>query len=79
MLNFNIHEAKTNLSSLIQQAEAGEDIVIMRAGKPVARLVQYEELEPRKLGIFKGKIKIPKDFDDPMPDDWFDFNNTDKR
>lgn len=72
MLNFNIHEAKTNLSSLIQQVEAGEDVVIMRAGKPVARLMPYIESKPRKLGIFKGKIKIPEDFDNPMPEEWFD-------
>jgi prevent-host-death family protein len=79
LLNFNIHEAKTNLSSLIQQVEAGEDIVIMRAGKPVARLVQYTDSEPRKLGIFKGKIKIPADFDEPMPDEWFGFEETNKK
>lgn len=41
MLNYNIHEAKTNLSSLIQKVESGEDVVIMRAGKPVARLMPY--------------------------------------
>lgn len=74
MLNFNIHEAKTNLSSLIQQVEAGEDVVIMRAGKPVARLTSYKKSEPRKIGIFKGKINIPDDFDEPMPDEWFGLN-----
>lgn len=78
MQNFNIHEAKTNLSSLIQQVEAGENIVIMRAGKPVARLVQYIDSEPRKLGIFKGKIQIPDDFDKPMPDEWFGFEDHKK-
>ncbi len=71
MLNFNIHEAKTNLSNLIQKVEAGEDVVIMRAGKPVARLTPYKKSEPRKLGIFKDKINIPEDFDKPMPDEWF--------
>lgn len=72
MLNFNIHEAKTNLSSLIQKVEAGEDVVIMRAGKPVARITPYTQPAPRKLGIFKGKINIPNDFDSPMPEEWFD-------
>lgn len=71
MLNYNIHEAKTNLSSLIQQIEAGEDVVIMRAGKPVARLMPYLKSPPRKLGIFKGKLTIPEDFDEPMPEEWF--------
>jgi prevent-host-death family protein len=75
MLNFNIHEAKTNLSSLIQKVEAGEDVVIMRAGKPVARLTPYKKSPPRKLGAFKGKIKIPDDFDEPMPEEWFEFND----
>ncbi len=72
MLNYNIHEAKTNLSSLIQKVESGEDVVIMRAGKPVARLMPYTKSEPRQLGMFKGKIKIPEDFDAPMPEGWFD-------
>ena len=71
MLNYNIHEAKTNLSNLIQQIEAGEDVVIMRAGKPVARLMPYMKSAPRKLGIFKGKLTIPEDFDEPMPEEWF--------
>lgn len=72
MLNYNIHEAKTNLSNLIQKVESGEDVVIMRAGKPVARLTPYTKSEPRNLGVFKGKIKIPEDFDEPMPEEWFD-------
>ncbi|MEQ1790326.1 MAG: type II toxin-antitoxin system prevent-host-death family antitoxin [Rickettsiales bacterium] len=72
MLNFNIHETKTNLSAILQKVEAGEDVVIMRAGKPIARLMPYAELAPRKLGIFKGKINIPEDFDSPMPEEWFD-------
>ncbi|MEZ5691833.1 MAG: type II toxin-antitoxin system prevent-host-death family antitoxin [Rickettsiales bacterium] len=72
MLNFNIHEAKTNLSAIIQKVEGGEDVVIMRAGKPVARLMPYTQSAPRKLGIFKGEIHIPEDFDEPMPEEWFD-------
>jgi prevent-host-death family protein len=61
----NIHEAKTNLSKLIEQTSQGEEVVIAKAGKPVAKLVPYQEkLEPRKLGLLKGKIFIPDNFND---------------
>ncbi len=60
----NIHEAKTHLSRLIDRAEAGEEIVIARAGKPVARLVAYREEKPKRTpGSWKGKVKISRDFD----------------
>jgi prevent-host-death family protein len=60
----NIHEAKTHLSRLIDRAEAGEEIVIARAGKPVARLVAYREEKPKRTpGSWKGKVKIRRDFD----------------
>ncbi len=53
----NTHEAKTHLSRLLDEASAGEEIVIARAGNPVARLVRYEAAKkPRKLGVLKGKI-----------------------
>lgn len=62
---FNIHDAKTNLSKLIEITATGEDVIIARAGKPVAKLSSYKEkLKPRKLGLLKGKIEIPDDFDD---------------
>lgn len=62
---FNIHEAKTNLSKLIEKTLAGEDVIIARAGKPVAKVVAYKEkLVPRRLGLLKGKIIVPDDFDD---------------
>jgi prevent-host-death family protein len=61
----NIHEAKTHFSKLIERAAAGEEIVIGKAGKPVARLVPYKELPPqRKPGSMRGKIRIARDFDD---------------
>ncbi|MBA2438359.1 MAG: type II toxin-antitoxin system Phd/YefM family antitoxin [Acidimicrobiia bacterium] len=61
----NMHEAKTHLSRLVARAAAGEDIVIGKAGKPVARLVPYSErTEPRKPGGLKGKIWIADDFDE---------------
>jgi prevent-host-death family protein len=71
MPSVNIHEAKTHLSRLIEQAERGEEVVIARAGKPVAKLVPFSDvdLEPRRPGSMRGLIAIRDDFDDPLPDD----------
>jgi prevent-host-death family protein len=64
----NIHEAKTQLSKLVDRAAAGSEIIIAKAGKPVARLVPLAMANrPRKLGALKGKIKVPDDFDAPLP------------
>lgn len=61
----NIHQAKTNLSKLIEKTSKGEEVVIAKAGKPVAKLIAYKEkLKPRKLGLLKGKIWVSPDFDD---------------
>ena len=60
----NIHEAKTHLSRLVERVEAGEEITLARAGRPVARLVPYRpRREPRKLGIWKGRIWLADDWD----------------
>jgi len=60
----NIHEAKTHLSRLVERVAAGEEIVIGKAGKPVAKLVPYQEPKPvRKPGGLKGKIKYLTDWD----------------
>jgi prevent-host-death family protein len=60
----NVHEAKTHLSRLLVRVEAGEEVVIARAGRPVARLVPYRRsMEPRVLGIWKGRVTIAPDFD----------------
>lgn len=66
MQTVNIHEAKTQFSRFVDQAEAGEEIVIARAGKPVARLVALESasLNPRKLGLGKKQFAFPENFDD---------------
>jgi prevent-host-death family protein len=65
----NIHEAKTHLSRLVERVEAGEEITIARAGRPVARLVPIRRAsEPRPLGLWKGKVVIAPDFDDPLPE-----------
>lgn len=65
----NIHEAKTHLSKLVAAAEAGEDVVIARAGKPAVRLVPVEPIPPelnfRIPNQFAGQIWIADDFDDP--------------
>jgi prevent-host-death family protein len=69
----NIHEAKTHLSSLIADVEAGEEVTIARAGKPVAKLVPLrKKAKPRpdrRPGFLKGKIRIGPDFDEPLPED----------
>ena len=63
-LSVNVHEAKTHLSRLLVRVEAGEEVVIARAGRPVARLVPYlRPMEPRVLGIWKGRVTIAPDFD----------------
>jgi len=66
----NMHEAKTQLSRLVERAAAGEEIIIARAGKPVARLVALNpRLKPREFGRMAGRIHIADDFDAPLPDD----------
>lgn len=60
----NVHEAKTHLSRLLEQVERGEEVIIGRAGRPIARLVAYEpRTEPRRPGAMQGHITIPADFD----------------
>ena len=66
----NLHPAKTQLSKLVDRAAAGEDILIARAGKPVARLTALARPRPaRKPGLLKGKLRISSDFDQPLPAD----------
>jgi prevent-host-death family protein len=70
MHTLNIHAAKTHLSRLIENVAEGEEIVIAKAGRPVARLVPIEKpAGKRKLGVLKGRLRIPPDFDVPLPDD----------
>ena len=65
----NIHEAKTHLSRLIEQVEAGEEIVIARAGRPVARLIGIgARSAPRRAGQWRGKVRLADDFDAPDAD-----------
>jgi prevent-host-death family protein len=66
METINIHEAKTNLSRLIEQVRQGRPFVIAKAGKPVARVTRIDAPEPgqaRRLGFLAGQIEVPEDFD----------------
>ena len=75
MQTVNIHAAKTQLSRLVEKAAAGEEIVIARAGKPVARLVPlaaFPTAQKRLLGRLAGKLTVPEDFDAPLPNDVLD-------
>jgi prevent-host-death family protein len=70
MRQVNIHEAKTHLSRLVEEAAHGEEIIIAKAGKPMARLVAVDDdTTPRPRGLLKDKIWIADDFDAPLPED----------
>jgi prevent-host-death family protein len=72
MIEVNIHEAKTHLSRLLAQVEAGEEIIIARNGEPVAKLVAIgKSSKKRVLGQYRGQVIIADDFDDPVdPETW---------
>ncbi len=65
----NVHEAKTRLSRLLAQVEAGEEIVIARRGEPVARLVRCKPKGKRQFGAMKGQVVIDDGFFDPLPEE----------
>ncbi len=69
MVTVNVHEAKTNLSRLLAQVEAGEEVVIARNGNPVARLVRARPRGKRQPDTMKGRIKIDDSFFDPLPEE----------
>jgi prevent-host-death family protein len=70
MAEISVYQAKTQFSKLLDRAVAGEDVVITRNGRPIARLVPTRRRNtPRTLGALRGKIKIAPDFDAPLPDD----------
>ena len=64
MKTVNIHEAKTHLSRLVEDAARGEPFVIARAGKPLVKVTMIEGEAPRRLGFLAGQASIPDDFDD---------------
>ncbi len=65
----NIHEAKTNFSKLLKRAENGEEIVISKAGHPIAKIISLKNKKNRKFGTAKGKVIIHDNFNAPLPDD----------
>lgn len=82
---FNIHEAKTQFSRLVEEAAAGKEVVIAKAGKPVARLVPFPPSATsgkprRRLGLFAGERTVPDDYNDPLPEDVLaSFEGADRR
>jgi prevent-host-death family protein len=77
-MQVNIYNAKMHLSDLINRAVAGEEIIIARDGKPMVRLVPVKAVASpwvKLMGSLAGKVgPIPRDFDQPMPEEWFDGN-----
>lgn len=65
----NVHEAKTHLSRLLKRVSGGDEIVIAKAGKPIAKLVPIGKPGKRVLGLDKGRVSIADDFDAPLPDE----------
>lgn len=69
MDTINLYEAKTHLSELVERAAQGEEIIIAKAGRPLARLVPFTRRSAlRPLGLFAGQVEMGADFDDPLPD-----------
>jgi len=69
----NTHEAKTHLSKLLVRVQAGEEIIIAKAGMPVARLVPVDtDMKDRKPGTARGRIEIAETFDQPLPNELLD-------
>ena len=67
-MEVNIHQAKTHLSRLLQRVANGEEIIIARAGEPIARLVRIQpERKIRPLGMDRGSVEVAEDFDAPLP------------
>ena len=67
-MEVNVHEAKTHLSKLLERVAVGEEVIIAKAGKPVAKLVAIPSERPRfKLGSAEGEFVVPDDFNDPLP------------
>lgn len=66
----NIYEAKTHFSKYVEQAESGQDVIIARAGKQVARLTSIEpKKRPIRFGVLKGRVQVSADFDETLPDE----------
>lgn len=72
----NTHEAKTRLSELLRRVEAGEEIIIGRGGRPIAKLTPIRKDEPRRPGAWRGRVRIADDFDELPEDVIEDFYGT---
>jgi prevent-host-death family protein len=73
MIQVNVHEAKTHLSRLLARVSAGEEVVISKSGKPVARLIPWDREKKKRIpGRDKGIMRIPDDFDAPLPPEVLD-------
>jgi prevent-host-death family protein len=68
-MEVNVHEAKTHLSKLLKRVAAGEEIIISRAGKPIAKLTPIRDRLQRRFGIDEGVFEVPEDFDEPLPNE----------
>ena len=67
---YNVQEAKAQLSKLLQEVDSGIEVIIAKAGKPMARISRIEENSSKiRFGVLKGKVKVSEDFDAPLPDD----------
>jgi prevent-host-death family protein len=68
----NVHDLKTNYSRYLEQVIAGNEVLLGKHGKPVAKIVPLSEsaTEPRKLGMLKGKLRMSDNFDEPMMELW---------
>jgi prevent-host-death family protein len=71
-MEVNVHQAKTHFSKLLQRVTAGEEVVISKAGKPVAKLVPITGPARRRFGMDRGVFEIPEDFDAPLPKEVLD-------
>ena len=67
-MEVNIHEAKTHLSKLLERVALGEEVIIAKAGTPVAKLVPVHQAKSRILGSAKGEFTVPDDFNEPDPE-----------
>lgn len=66
MAIFNVHDAKTHLSRLLERVAEGEEVIIAKSGRPVAKLVKIA-VEPRRPGRLEGRIRVGSNFDEPLP------------
>jgi antitoxin (DNA-binding transcriptional repressor) of toxin-antitoxin stability system len=80
MIRLNIHEAKTHLSKYLTKLEKGETIILCRRNQPIAEIrpISPKQKKPRPIGLYEGKIKIPPEFYEPLPDELLAYFNGEK-